>query len=661
VIGPIVTAGGLNDGIPPAPITGTSASDAPNDEGGRLHVTWEPNQEEDCSLHVVYALPATGAVPPTTVDGWPTATTIPDCTTNSTIIDSIGNASLENGVVYWIGVVAVDDWGNQNLDEVLVVIATPPISDLDSFEGFPPELVTGLQAWDHPLDDGTAIDISWNRTEAFDFSHYTVWASEFPLDDLSIINSSCQLNMDCDLVEIYLRQIGNSPRLELTIENALYGDEAENLESSGIIPLVPLYVTVTVHDIYGNVELTNLGDNIAIVTPVDNRGDLIPPDRIEAPILEDRSPDDGDGIFVEFSSSSANDISEYWIFSIAGSPFDSADGLTPALIVDRGDSNRVLLEYLSDGSEISQDTPIWVSVVPVDSSGNTWLDNLVASMIVPINENSQDPGTHLPGVSGIITYWDESGTIVEVIWDPIDDPMVESFSIFASSTQFSDTREAIIVASGIIGSNASFSAIGPTSIQSTSAYWIAVVASDGNVHRQIVDSVEIRPLSDFSVEGGNSGQGLAGESWFNQLVDGDLNMIIALVSTIMLLIGAILIFKPGQRISPELWEVGTMEIEREEELELEALGDLSDDEQFSRMGAPEQEISEEAGTRVSESQDFHTSVVSESAEIPINVLEELTSEAGEDIDLNDLNEFADELNPDSATIDTSFIDEALEE
>jgi len=104
-----------------------------------------------------------------------------------------------------------------------------------------------------------------------------------------------------------------------------------------------------------------------------------------------------------------------------------------------------------------------------------------------------------------------------------------------------------------------------------------------------------------------------------------------------------------------------MEIEREEELELEALGDLSDDEQFSRMGAPEQEISEEAGTRVSESQDFHTSVVSESAEIPINVLEELTSEAGEDIDLNDLNEFADELNPDSATIDTSFIDEALEE
>ena len=130
VVGPIVTAGGLNDGIAPAPITGTIANDAPNDEGGRLQVTWEPNQEEDCTYHVVYALPATGAVPPTTVEGWPIADTIPDCTTESTIIDSIGNASLENGAVYWVGVVAVDDWGNQNLDNVLVVIATPPGSCL---------------------------------------------------------------------------------------------------------------------------------------------------------------------------------------------------------------------------------------------------------------------------------------------------------------------------------------------------------------------------------------------------------------------------------------------------------------------------------------------------------------------------------------------------
>jgi len=31
IIGPVVTAGGLDDGIPPAPITGTTAADVPDD------------------------------------------------------------------------------------------------------------------------------------------------------------------------------------------------------------------------------------------------------------------------------------------------------------------------------------------------------------------------------------------------------------------------------------------------------------------------------------------------------------------------------------------------------------------------------------------------------------------------------------------------------
>ena len=150
-----------------------SASDAPNDEGGRILVTWEPNQEEDCSLHIIYVLPASGWTAPSSVDGWPEAAYIPDCSTGEVIIDSIGNSSLEDGLVYWVGVVAVDDWGNQDVDQVLVV-ETTTYSELDSLEGIPPDPVSGLQAWDHPNDDGTAIDVSWDRTMADDFSHYTV-------------------------------------------------------------------------------------------------------------------------------------------------------------------------------------------------------------------------------------------------------------------------------------------------------------------------------------------------------------------------------------------------------------------------------------------------------------------------------------------------------
>ena len=107
VIGPIVTAGGLNDGIAPSPITGTTAEDVPDDEGGRILVTWEPNQEDDCSYHVIYILPASGWTAPSSVDGWPTASFVPDCSTEELIIDSIGNSTLDNEVVYWLSLIHI--------------------------------------------------------------------------------------------------------------------------------------------------------------------------------------------------------------------------------------------------------------------------------------------------------------------------------------------------------------------------------------------------------------------------------------------------------------------------------------------------------------------------------------------------------------------------
>ena len=41
------------------------------------------------------------------------------------IIDSLGSSPLQDGVTYWIGAVASDDWGNSNVNSVLVVEATP--------------------------------------------------------------------------------------------------------------------------------------------------------------------------------------------------------------------------------------------------------------------------------------------------------------------------------------------------------------------------------------------------------------------------------------------------------------------------------------------------------------------------------------------------------
>ena len=657
VVGPVVTAGGLNDGIAPVPITGTTASDAPNDEGGRIIVTWNPNQEEDCSFHVIYILPASGWTAPSSVDGWPVAQFVTDCTTDEVVIDSIGNSTLENDVVYWIGVVAVDDWGNQNVDEVLVV-ETASYSEFDSTEFTPPDMVSGLQAWDHPDDEGTAIDVSWDRTMAEDFSHYTVWASDFPLNDLTEVNSACESSGACNLVTIDQRQIGNSPRLEVTLSSALYGTEADALSPSGISPDVPLYVTVTIHDLAGNVILSDLSDNMALVTPIDNRGDLFPPERVPPPTLVDRAPDSGDGVFASFPPSSEPDIAEYRVFAVAGAPFDSAEGLEPVLVLDRSEDGQILLESLSSGERIQPDVPMWVAVVSVDTSGNAWLDELETSMISPVDENSLDPGIHLPEISEIMAYWDATGSRIEVLWAESEDPQVESYTVFASTMQFSDTRDAITVTSSV-NSNASFDSIGPTPVISSTPYWLTVVAFDGEVHRLSVDSIRVYPLTDLTPGGSSGGPGADGESWFDQLVDGDLNTVIMMISAIMVILGAALIIRPREKTAPQPWEMGTQEVELEEEMTREAMGISEEEEIASSSLLRPQEEDEYSEEEMSENL---IEDAPEEWQVPDVSVEDLLDSENEEISLEGLNDLADGLvEEESEDIDVSFLDDVLDD
>ena len=575
------------------------------------------------------------------------------------IIDSIGNTTLENDIVYWIGVVAVDDWGNQNVDDVLVV-ETASYSELDSSEFSPPDLVSGLQAWDHPEDDGTAIDVSWDRTMAEDFSHYTVWASDFPLDDLTDVYESCKASGNCNALKIDQRQIGNSPRLDVTLTTALYGSEPDSLTPSRISPDIPLYVTVTIHDIAGNVFLSGLSDHLALVTPIDNRGDMFPPERLAAPDLEDRSPDSGDGVFVTFPSSTAQDIGEYLLFAVAGAPFDSTEGLEPALTLDRTQWGRTLLEKVSGGGAIRPDIPVWVAVVPVDTSGNAWTDNLETSMISPVDENSQDPGMHLPEVSEIMAYWDPSGNRIEVLWTDSEDPQVKSYTMYASTMQFSDTRDAIPVQSSITSTNSSFESIGPTPVNPSTAYWIAVVAFDGEVHRLAVDSIRVYPLSEVSPGGNGDGPGSGGESWFDQLVDGDLNTFILMVSALMIILGAALIIRPRERAAPQPWEMGTQEVELEEELTREALG-ISEEEEIASSSILSQtdSISEDQTEDVEETT-MEEIPLDESWEPDASVGEILSAQT-EEIGLEGLNDLADELEEEGDDIDVSFLDDALDD
>ena len=680
VFGPVVTAGGLNDGIPPAQISDVNAYDIASDEGGRIGVSWSPNTEEDCSYYIIYILPASGFQPPTSVDGWPTASYVSDCSTGSTIIDSIGGTTLENGIVYWIGVVAVDDWGNMAVEPVNVVTTTAYSDiDTDSISFSAPEKVSGLQAWDHPSDDGTAIDISWNRSIADDFSHYTVWVSEYPLGNLIEINQHCE-EYNCELMIINQRQIENSLKLEVTLDKALYGNEPSELSSDEIRPSIPLYVTITIHDLAGNAHLSNLEDHVVIVTPIDNRGDIYPPDRMDPPILTDRSPDSGNGMFVEFAQSESSDVAEYWIYAVAGNPFTQVNNIQPALIVDRDVQMPILLQHLSDGQPLGTSLPIWVTIVAVDSSSNAWFDDLATSMISLVDESILDPGAHLPILSGVQSYWNLAGTNIEIIWDLSNDEKVVSYSAYYSLGPFSDTRNASLLANNITSNTISFNSFNGIEIEQSATYWIAVVASDGELQRLGVNPLEVKPWTDYTPGGGGLLDDGSGISWMEQLLEGNMNFIIILLSSILIFIGAVLIIKPKDKIAPEPWEMGTIEVNLEDELtqkdedldtiitspmEKSVLED--DNEQTSKLDNYEIEdtnsspniISSEIEDELLDSKDAFVKSMNDLDKMADLIDSEDLDKMADLIDSEDLDKMADNLS--KKEIDTTFLDDMLED
>ena len=459
-------------------------------------------------------------------------------------------------------------------------------------------------------------------------------------------------------------------QLQITVTTALYGSTVDTLSSEPIVPSIPLYVTITTHDILGNVHLTGMQEHMVLVSPLDNRGDISPPDRLGKPILEDRSPDNGDGMFVTFPESEASDIGEYWIFAAAGAPFDSIGNMEPAMVVARSAQLPVLLESLSGGQPLAPSVPIWIVVVAVDSSGNYWDTNLQAEMISLVNENSLDPGLHLEEITGIRANWNPAGDHVEIRWDDSNDPQIESYLLFISLEPYEITSEATRV--GIIEDPTTMmilSDIEGDPIDNAATHWLAIVGFDGEVHRLSVDPLEIRPWSETSFGSSEDGEGESGKSWYDQLISGDMNTLIAMVSAVMILIGALMVIKPRQQAAPEPWEMGALEVEMEEQMNREAAG-LSDDDfeddlvieddgpSFSSAQDAELEEQSEADTPDASEAVIDELLGVDSEEAEIDELDELDDMA-DDLDFDDLGEMAEDLNEADEDVDSSFVDDML--
>ena len=453
------------------------------------------------------------------------------------IIDEIGGAYLIDLMPYWITVVASDNWGNVDHWNVTWVQA----SSIQNTVGVdPPPRVENLQAWDHPEDDGTAIDVQWSPSAVDDFAFYVVWASEHPVENVAIKWMECEENpSECGLLVIHQqRQSWNGP-MNIMLEKASYGGNSlSEATASDIIPNNPIWVTVTIHDIKGNAFLTNLGEHMTLVTPIDNSGDIIAPDRLPEPDVEDRPGDSGNGLLVTFSTSDASDLDHYEVYADT-IPFTDVGTREPAMTVDR-DGNAgfswqdgfggpgggrqatemisVELTSLSNNMGIDPGVMIWVAVVPVDSSDNAWLTDLNVGQAAAVDDSLLDPGLHLPEITGVQGSWNEDGTGIVVTWADSPDAQVRGYIVHLSSEVYEDVRYAEHQLEMVQGTHLTIKASDfDPELDANGTWYVSVVATDGEVTRFGVSPVTVEEWDPNNPNAGVEIDEEGSSEWWNEL------------------------------------------------------------------------------------------------------------------------------------------------
>lgn len=502
IVGPVVPMGGVDDGIPPAPVEDIKAYDTPDDEGGMITVEWTPNNESDCAWHAVMARPLRAdeddTQPPGDALDFLNSTIVADCESGMANISDWGGLALEDNVLYWITVVAFDVWGNGDLVNVTIVQASP---ERNMFGSDPPPRLQNLSAWDHPDDDGRAVDVEWDASEVMDFGYYVVWASDHPVDDLTVLYPNCRDDLAACGATVLDRQYsidGSSMRVAVTITTAIYGGDSVVNGTPGIIrPDVPLYVTVTAHDLLDAAFLTRLPS--LVVTPIDNRDDIVPPDRLEAPVVTDFPDDNGTAVYVEFTPSGASDLDHYEVYADI-IKFTSTGPRQPAMVIGREVQQPFMLTNLSDGQSIMSGIPVYVAIVPVDSSGNAHRDHLNVGNGRAVDNSDEDPGAHLPDVDFSVG-WSKHGESIEIEWVPLTGTGIRGYRIYVSEERFEMTGEAALLKEGIVGSFWELDEWQQdVPFDNSTEWYIAVVAFDGENWKHAVRSKEMKAFDSTSSE-----------------------------------------------------------------------------------------------------------------------------------------------------------------
>jgi hypothetical protein len=416
---------------------------------------------------------------------------------------------LQDGQLYWVGVVAYDDWLNANLDDVDVVGVTPFRNTVGS--GTTPSRIGVINAFDHADDDGTAIDVVWSISDADDFSHYIVWVADKPVTDLSTLWAARgDDSANCACLKVNKQWIDEDKNpIEITLSTALYGGDSllETVPKS-IMPDVELYVTVTVHDIKGNVYLTDLVQ--ATVTPIDNLNDNTAPDRLQELQLYDKPADDGTTLLLDFNLSNDGDVKSYEIYAATwqfSSVSAGGDGPIEAIAtLSRTPELPLTIKLTARDTPIVPGQMVWVAVVVIDSSGNSFEDELIVVSAASIDDGVYDEGSHLPDIEGISLAWNEEINIL-VQWHHATSSSVRGYQIYISADEYSSTDDAVFVGEVKASNTFLITQNGFEDLTNKTAWYVSVSAIDNEYNKE-----NVKPIKLDAFDAGNIGSGNDGES-----------------------------------------------------------------------------------------------------------------------------------------------------
>jgi len=351
----------IGQGGTPERISNLLAFDHGNDDGTAIDVVWEPSQVDDFASYTVWvadravtdlrALHAITGTDDSTCGcfsfnkQWIDEQTNPIELTLSTALYTDGNALTEGepglirpGIELYVAVTVHDLKGNVHLDDLTQATVTP-VDNLNDIVA--PERLSTLSLVDRPNDDGSALLLSFDLSEASDLDHYLVYAATY------------DFNGDITPALPVLHTLERNPTLPVVID-VVAGD-------APVVPGQTVWAAVVAVDAAGNAHTDMLtmvngaSTNEGITDPGAHLPDL---ENVRASWFEDNS------VLVEWDHSTDARVRGYQVY-IHNEAFDTTDD---AQLVGEVRASNSFLITNNLFADLTNQSPWHVAAVPFDES-----------------------------------------------------------------------------------------------------------------------------------------------------------------------------------------------------------------------------------------------------------------------------------------------------